>query len=424
MRFLFVTEYFPPFVRGGAEISLEILVEELVKNNHEVKVLTPNYSSFETEIEKKGSLKIIRFKSFRSFLFKKRERTSHEVYKKTKPIFYLLLEQYLKYSSYELKKNTKYILKKEKFDVIHANNLESILALNNIKTSAKKIAHLRDFGLFCYNRGLDNSGKLCKGCSEKNLKSCMNAKEIVNKLLLMEMKRRINILSKLSSFDLLVAISKFVKQQYVDIFGADKNRIEVMYNPISPHVISDLSKDEARKLLNLPKDRKIVLFVGSLTEEKGAHLIPKIAKKLKEYLFVVIGDGIMKDLFLKNRQKNIKYFGYLPISKIKHYYKASDVLLVPSIWHEPFGRVCIEAMINGIPCIVSNRGALPEVVRNAGIVIDNILDINSWIQAIRILNEDTKLYNKLSERTKRRAKIFDFERQYKKFKLILKQLIS
>lgn len=362
MKFLFITEYFPPFVMGGAEISLKILVDELVKHDHEVTLLTPNYNSFKTEVEKNGNLKIIRFKSFRNFLFKKREQTSHEVYNKTKPIFYLLLNQYINYSSYEIKRNIEKILKKEDFDIIHANNLESILALNDVKTSAKKIAHLRDFGLFCYNRGLDNNGNRCGGCSIDNLKSCMNTEGIINKILLLEMKKRLDLLSKMSSFDLLIAISKFVKQQYIDILGVDEEKIKVLYNPISNDIISNVSKEEARKLLNLPKNKRIVLFVGSLTEKKGAHLIPKIAEKLKDYLFIIIGDGTLKDLFLKNKQNNIIYFGYLPVSKVKHFYRASDILVVPSIWHEPFGRVVLEGACNDCYVIGSNRGGIPEVI--------------------------------------------------------------
>jgi glycosyltransferase involved in cell wall biosynthesis len=38
------------------------------------------------------------------------------------------------------------------------------------------------------------------------------------------------------------------------------------------------------------------------------------------------------------------------------------VLLVPSVWPEPSGRVAAEAMINGVPAIVSDRGSLPHVV--------------------------------------------------------------
>jgi glycosyltransferase involved in cell wall biosynthesis len=44
------------------------------------------------------------------------------------------------------------------------------------------------------------------------------------------------------------------------------------------------------------------------------------------------------------------------------YFALTRILLVPSIWDEPFGRVAAEAMINGIPPVVSNRGSLPHVV--------------------------------------------------------------
>jgi glycosyltransferase involved in cell wall biosynthesis len=323
-------------------------------------------------------------------------------------LFYLFLNQYIKYSSYELKKNVEKLLEKEEFDIIHANNLESILALNNIKTSAKKIAHLRDFGLFCYNRGLDNNGNICSGCSENNLKSCINANGFINKLLLMEMKKRINLLSKLSSFDLLIAISKFVKEKYVNILGVDESRIEVLYNPISNDVISNLSKEEARKLLNLPKDKKIVLFVGNLTEKKGAHLIPKIAEKLKDYLFVAIGDGILRDLFLKNKQNNVIYLGYLPISKVKDYYRASDILLVPSLWYEPFGRVVLEGAYNGCYVIGSNRGGIPEVIDwlKCGVYVEPTTD--NFVMEIKKFNENILKEQKLKEH--------DY---YKKFKKLL-----
>ena len=51
------------------------------------------------------------------------------------------------------------------------------------------------------------------------------------------------------------------------------------------------------------------------------------------------------------------------------YFALTKMLLVPSVVNESFGRVAAEALINGIPPIVSNRGALPETVRGAGRVI-------------------------------------------------------
>jgi glycosyltransferase involved in cell wall biosynthesis len=44
------------------------------------------------------------------------------------------------------------------------------------------------------------------------------------------------------------------------------------------------------------------------------------------------------------------------------FYPAIDVLVVPSLWDEPFGRVCIEAFANGVPVVAARSGALPEIV--------------------------------------------------------------
>jgi glycosyltransferase involved in cell wall biosynthesis len=51
-----------------------------------------------------------------------------------------------------------------------------------------------------------------------------------------------------------------------------------------------------------------------------------------------------------------------PVPTPADYFALTRILLVPSVWEEPFGRVAAEAMINAIPPIVSNRGSLPQVV--------------------------------------------------------------
>jgi glycosyltransferase involved in cell wall biosynthesis len=55
-----------------------------------------------------------------------------------------------------------------------------------------------------------------------------------------------------------------------------------------------------------------------------------------------------------------------PVQTPREYFALTRILLVPSIWDEPFGRVAAEALVNGIPPIVSNRGALPDVVERDG----------------------------------------------------------
>ncbi|MCY7419763.1 MAG: glycosyltransferase, partial [Chloroflexi bacterium] len=57
------------------------------------------------------------------------------------------------------------------------------------------------------------------------------------------------------------------------------------------------------------------------------------------------------------------------------------ILLVPSVWDEPFGRVAAEAMINGIPPIVSDRGSLPGVIGGdwAGCGAGRVMPLPEWM---------------------------------------------
>jgi glycosyltransferase involved in cell wall biosynthesis len=51
-----------------------------------------------------------------------------------------------------------------------------------------------------------------------------------------------------------------------------------------------------------------------------------------------------------------------PVPRPADYFALTRILVVPSVWEEPFGRVAAEAMINSIPPLVSERGSLPHVV--------------------------------------------------------------
>lgn len=150
---------------------------------------------------------------------------------------------------------------------------------------------------------------------------------------------------------------------------------------------------------------------------KGLKIFLKITDAMPEYKFLAVGDSEKVGELI--RRKNIKYIPWT--NDMKSIYAQTKILIVPSVWHEPFGRMTVEAMCNGIPCVVSNRGALPENIGDAGIVIDDIFDIGAWVEAIKKL-EDENFYRKSSNESKKQAKKFDFNKQYKKFKKILKKI--
>jgi len=61
---------------------------------------------------------------------------------------------------------------------------------------------------------------------------------------------------------------------------------------------------------------------------------------------------------------------WAPVADPRDFYAVTKVLLMPSLWCESFGQVAAEAMLNGIPVLASNRGALPLTIGDAGFLFD------------------------------------------------------
>jgi glycosyltransferase involved in cell wall biosynthesis len=87
------------------------------------------------------------------------------------------------------------------------------------------------------------------------------------------------------------------------------------------------------------------------------------------------------------------------------FFALTRILLVPSAFREPFGRVAAEALINGIPPLVSDRGALPDTVHGAGRVLSlpawltetttdvpSVEEAQPWFDAVCELWDDERVY--------------------------------
>lgn len=99
------------------------------------------------------------------------------------------------------------------------------------------------------------------------------------------------------------------------------------------------------------------------------------------------------------------------------FFALTRILLVPSVFREPFGRVAAEALINGIPPLVSDRGALPETVRGAGLVLPlpawltesttelpTVGEAQPWFDAVCELWDDERAYAKASDLARETAR--------------------
>jgi glycosyltransferase involved in cell wall biosynthesis len=98
------------------------------------------------------------------------------------------------------------------------------------------------------------------------------------------------------------------------------------------------------------------------------------------------------------------------------FWRLTKILLMPSLWWESQGLVAVEAMINGIPVVASDRGALPETLGDGGIalslpdrltptsqILPTAEEVEPWVGAIIRLWDDPAWYREQSNRGKNEA---------------------
>lgn len=136
------------------------------------------------------------------------------------------------------------------------------------------------------------------------------------------------------------------------------------------------SKFQIRKQLGW--DNKFtVLFVGRLVEEKGVKVLLESAKEWEsEINLKIIGSGPLEDLAKKSAKnhRNIEFIGVIDQNKLPLYYSAADLLLVPSVSEEGFGRVILESLACGTPVIGAKKGAIGEAMDET---VGKLIDINA-----------------------------------------------
>jgi glycosyltransferase involved in cell wall biosynthesis len=126
-----------------------------------------------------------------------------------------------------------------------------------------------------------------------------------------------------------------------------------------------------------PRERSLPLrvgFFGRIEAQKGITALVQAAMAVGpgKLELIVGGTGdakLIDDLKAASSGLSIRFLGRIAPNE---FFPLVDVLVVPSLWHEPLGRVVLEAYAWGRPVIVSNRGGLPEIVREGetGFVFD------------------------------------------------------
>ncbi len=148
---------------------------------------------------------------------------------------------------------------------------------------------------------------------------------------------------------LFLAISDFVKQQMVQA-GFSANQIIVLNNAVP------IPEEPGTG------DSGYVAFFGRMAAEKGLDTLLDSAVALPECRFVFVGDGPERARCASIAPPNCSFLGHQSRTAVEEVYQQARLVVVPSLWCEPFGLTAIEAMSYGKPVIVARSGALPGLV--------------------------------------------------------------
>ncbi|MEO8520132.1 MAG: glycosyltransferase [Acidobacteriota bacterium] len=206
--------------------------------------------------------------------------------------------------------------------------------------------------------------------------------------------------------------------------GVYRNKLGLVSTPLEPPIdwSTVVAPEAARAFVTFvnPVAHKGLLLFARLADVLGARRpdIPVLVVQSSQ------SGGALNTIPGIDFSKYPQIMAAPPVPSPADYFALTRLLLVPSIWDEPFGRVAAESMINGIPPLVSNRGALPDVLGGDAAeggggrvlpipawmkpdttALPTADEIAPWFDAVCALWDDAAAYRQLADRARRIAEI-------------------
>ena len=368
MKILMLTWEYPPRIVGGIARVVHDLSKRLIKDGHEVTVVTYRDNTNVPEYENDKGVNVYRVDNYMIH-----------------PNNFIDWIMQLNFNL--VSKATEIINKEGGFDVIHAHDWLVTYAAKTLKNAYNipivATIHATEAGR---NSGIHD-----------------------------ETQRYINDTEWLLTYEATEVIvnSNFMKNDIHRLFGLPFEKINVIPNGINLSNFTGIERDYDFRRQYAMDNEKIILYVGRLVYEKGIqHLIaamPKILSNYHDAKLIIAGRGVMMDE-LKAEARNLGlgnkvYFtGYLDSKQVQKMYKCADVAVFPSTY-EPFGIVALEAMLAGVPTVVSDVGGLNEIVNHG---VDGMKSYagnpNSIADSVTALLYDHQLAANVSKKAKQKVK--------------------
>ena len=221
----------------------------------------------------------------------------------------------------------------------------------------------------------------------------------------------------------IITVSDFIHRRIQTINPGDTKAITVL-NGIDIHKFTT----DKRRTTKVGEPFTLI-FMGRIIPEKGIEQLIDALLQLRQYsdIRLIVAGGSFyanskPDAFsqrLREKSETIRnrilFTGYIPQENLHKYLQQADAAVLPSMWDEPFGLTCVEAMAAGLPLITTRSGGIPEICEGVATIIERDDIVNNLAQAILDLYEHPEKREQMSKASLERAKLFDKETYAKNF---------
>ena len=178
---------------------------------------------------------------------------------------------------------------------------------------------------------------------------------------------------------------------------------QVIYNGLSELVRpSNIDIENFKNKMDIDSNDKVILFTGRISLAKGFEQVQSLLRRLivkeKNIRLLVVGKKLKFDSEI---EKNIINTGWLSKNEMNLVYCASDIIIVPSIYLDPFPTVVLESMCLGTPVIASvYSGAKEAVIDGVTGYHVNPFDIDDFSEKTLNILHNLDLSHSMSNKSK------------------------
>ena len=189
--------------------------------------------------------------------------------------------------------------------------------------------------------------------------------------------------------DRVIANSRMVKNEIVDIYNYRRDMIDVVPNgiPLERFRFDPELRAKTRTELGLSADEVALVFAGSGWERKGLRYAIAAMEACEDPRLCLLVAGRGNDA--RFGAERVRFLGEL--ADVRPLYAAGDIFLLPTLY-DPFSNACLEALASGLPVITTRANGFTEAMEDRihGSIVDQPDDIDDLQSAIQVWCDTTR----------------------------------